>query len=179
MADVGAQGCSNLWIADGLNPISWSGVFENFENGYPVDCSCVPEKAETEHESDEELEMVWSTPEDTVYGTAKQPAPPRKKGGCTPKGDTSKTSQPQSKGKGHKKAELVADADPEAVTSSVETPTSKKAKIGSQAWKDLFHVMSCTSSLSVTHTDLPCYTMSRTLSCPAAPCHKSPICLAT
>ena len=71
VADVGALVCSNLRIADGLNPISWSGVFENFEHGYLVDCSCVPEKADSEQVSDEEVEMVGSTPEDAVYGTTK------------------------------------------------------------------------------------------------------------
>ena len=42
IADVGALVCSNLRIADGLSPIPWSAVFENFADGCPVDCSCVP-----------------------------------------------------------------------------------------------------------------------------------------
>ena len=46
IADVGAVVCSNLRIADGLSPIPCSAVFENFADGCPVDCSCVPEKAE-------------------------------------------------------------------------------------------------------------------------------------
>ena len=71
VADVGAQVCSGLRIADGLNPILWSIVFDNFGNGYPVDCICVPEKAEAEQKSDEDVEMVGSTPEDAMYGTPK------------------------------------------------------------------------------------------------------------
>ena len=111
VAKVGAQMCSNLPIADGLNPILWYGVFESFENGYPMDCSYVPEKVETEHESDEELEMVGAIPEDAAYGTSKQSAPPHKKGGHTPREDTSKASQSQSNGKGNKKAKPTANAD--------------------------------------------------------------------
>ena len=37
VAGAGAQVRSNLRIAGGLNPISWSVVFENCENGYHVD----------------------------------------------------------------------------------------------------------------------------------------------
>ena len=77
VADVDAQVCKNLWIADGLNPISWSRVFENFENGYPLDYSFVLEKAEAEQESDKELEMVGATLEGAGYGT---PAPRKKVG---------------------------------------------------------------------------------------------------
>ena len=46
IADVGALVCSNLRIADGLSPIPWNAVFENFAEGSRADCSCVPEKAE-------------------------------------------------------------------------------------------------------------------------------------
>ena len=139
MADVGAQVCSNLRIADALNPISWSGAFENFENGYVVDSSCVPDKAKAEQESDEELELVAFTSEDDVYGTPKQPTPPLKKGVSTPKTDTGKASQLKSKGKGNKKAKAEADADREAATSFAATPASKKAKIRFPAWKDRFN----------------------------------------
>ena len=46
IADVGALVCSNLRIADGLTPIPWNAVFENFAEGCPVDGSFVPEKVE-------------------------------------------------------------------------------------------------------------------------------------
>ena len=41
IADVGALVCSNLRIADGLSPIPWNAVFENFAEGCPVDYNCV------------------------------------------------------------------------------------------------------------------------------------------
>ena len=78
---VGAVVRSNLRIADGLNPISWSRVFENFEHGCPMGRNCVPERAETKQESDEEVKMVGGTPKDTMYCTPKHATPPRKKGG--------------------------------------------------------------------------------------------------
>ena len=40
--------CSHLWIANGLNPISWSRVSQNFEHVYHKDSKRVPEKAEAE-----------------------------------------------------------------------------------------------------------------------------------
>ena len=55
--------------------------------------------------------MVGSTPEDAVHGNPKQPAPPRKKGGRTPRGDIGKASQSQSKGKSNKKAKPAANVD--------------------------------------------------------------------
>ena len=61
IADVGALECSNLRIADGLSPIPWNAVFENFAEGCPVDCSCVPEKAKGEEESEDEVEAVGAT----------------------------------------------------------------------------------------------------------------------
>ena len=93
--DVGVQVCNNLRIAKGLNPVSWLGVLENFENGYSVECSCVPEKAEQQF--DDELEMVGSTPQDVAYGTRKQATAPRKKVGHIFKGDIGKASQSWSK----------------------------------------------------------------------------------
>ena len=48
----------------------------------------MPNKAEAHEESDEELEMVGSTLEDTVYATPTQPTPRRKNGGRVPSGDT-------------------------------------------------------------------------------------------
>ena len=38
-----------------------------------MDCSCVPEKAEGEQESEEEVEEVDGTPENAVYGTVTGP----------------------------------------------------------------------------------------------------------
>ena len=76
VANIGAHGCSNLRIAHGLRPSCWLGIFENFENGNPMEC--VHEKAEVEQESDEELEMVGSTLGDVVYGTPKLAGPARK-----------------------------------------------------------------------------------------------------
>ena len=72
IADVCALICSNLRIGDGLSPIAWNAVFKNFADGCPVDCSCVPEKAEGEQKSEEEVEEVGATPENAVYGTQKQ-----------------------------------------------------------------------------------------------------------
>ena len=105
IADVGALVCSNLSIADGLSPIPWNAVFENFAEGCPVDCSCVPEKAEGEQEYEEEVEEVCATPENAVYGTTKHSRGPGKKGGRTRKGDEKRASGSQSKGKGNKKAQ--------------------------------------------------------------------------
>ena len=87
--------------------------------------------------------MVGFTPNDAVYGPPKQATPPRKKGGRTPREDIGKASQ--SKGKGNKKTQPAADADPAAVTSSAETPASKQANIGFQAWKDRFKALKRTS----------------------------------
>ena len=58
VAHVDAKVCSNLRIADGLNPICRFGVFQHFVNGYRVDRSCVPDKARAEHVLDEKLERV-------------------------------------------------------------------------------------------------------------------------
>ena len=68
VASVGGQVCSSLRIAEGVNPISWSGFLENFGNGYLVERSRVPEKADAQHESDEELETVGSVSKDTMAG---------------------------------------------------------------------------------------------------------------
>ena len=87
IADVGALVCSNLRIANGLSPIPWNAVFENFADGCPVDCNCVPEKAEGEQESEEEVEGVGATLENVVYGTPKQSRGPDKKSGRTRKRD--------------------------------------------------------------------------------------------
>ena len=87
VAHVGALVCSNLRIADGLSPIRWNAVFENVADGCPVDCSSVPEKAEGEQESVEEVEEVGATPKNVVYGTPKQSQGPGKKGGRTRKED--------------------------------------------------------------------------------------------
>ena len=72
VANGGAQVCNNLRIVDGLNPVFWSAVFQNVHNGYHADSSHVLEKAAADQASDEELEMVGSTPEDVVYGTPKK-----------------------------------------------------------------------------------------------------------
>ena len=104
IAYVGALVGSNLRIADGLSPIPWNAVFENFAEGCPVDCGCVPEKAEGKQESEEEVEEVGTTPENAVYGTPKQSRGLGKKGGRTSKGDENRASGSQSKGKGNKKA---------------------------------------------------------------------------
>ena len=69
MAHVGAQVWSTLRINDGLNPISR--VFDNFGNGYPVDCTYALEKAQAEQESNDDVELVGSTPKDVVYRTPK------------------------------------------------------------------------------------------------------------
>ena len=105
IADVGALVCSNLRIVDVLSPIPLNAVFQNFAEGCPVDCSCVPEKAEGEQESEDEVEAMGVTPENTVYCTPKQARGPGKKGGCTRKGDENKASSSQTKGKGNKKAQ--------------------------------------------------------------------------
>ena len=85
IADVGALVCSNTRIADGLSAIPRNAVFENFAEGCPVDCRSVPEKAEGEQESEEEVEQVGATPDIAVYGTPKQSWGPGKKGGRTRK----------------------------------------------------------------------------------------------
>ena len=104
IADVGALVCSNLRIVDGLSLIPRNAVFENFAEGCPVDCSRVPQKAEGEQESEEEVEEVGGTPANAVYGTPKQSRGLVKKGGRTRKGDENRASGSQSKGKGNKKA---------------------------------------------------------------------------
>ena len=103
IADIGALVCSNLRIADGLSLIPCNAVFENFAEGCRVDCNCVPEKAEGEQESEEEVEEVGATPENAVYGTPKHSRGPCKKGGRTRTGDENRASGSQSKGKGKKK----------------------------------------------------------------------------
>ena len=105
IADVGAQVCSNLHITGGLSPIPWNAVFKNVAEGCPVDCDCVPEKAEGEQESEEEVEEVGATPENAMYRTPKQSRGPGKRGGRTRKGDENKDSSSQSKGKGNKRAQ--------------------------------------------------------------------------
>ena len=71
IAAVGALVCSNLRIAHGLSPIPWNAVFENFTEGCPVQCSCVPEKAEGEHESEDEVEDVGSDSQSSAFKRAK------------------------------------------------------------------------------------------------------------
>ena len=100
IADVGALVCSDLRIADGLSPMPSNAVFENFSEGCLVDCSCVPEKAEGEQESEDEVEEVGAASENAVYGTPKQSRGRGKIGGRTRKGDENKTSSSQTKGKG-------------------------------------------------------------------------------
>ena len=139
IADVGALVCSNLRITDGLSPIPRHAVFENFAEGCPVDCSCVPEKAEGEQESEEEVEEVGGTPENPVYGTPKQSRGPGKKGGRTRKGDENRASGSQSKGKGNKKAQASPPDESAAAGTDSQSSASKKAKIGFQAWNDQFN----------------------------------------
>ena len=139
IADVGALVCSNLRIADGLSPIPWNAVFENFADGCPVDCSFVPQKAEGEQESEEEVEEMGATPENAVYGTPKQSRGPSKKGGRTRKGDKNRASGSQSKGKGNKKAQASPPDKSAAAGTDSQSSASKKAKIGFRAWKDRFN----------------------------------------
>ena len=91
MTDIAAEVCvSNLRIADGCNLISWLGVFENFENGYAMDRSYVPDKV---REFDDEVETMGSTPEDGAYVTPPDAPASHSNGGCTSKGDTANASQ--------------------------------------------------------------------------------------
>ena len=133
IADVGALVCSNLRIADGLSPIPWNAVFENFAEGCSSDCSCVPEKAEGEQESENEVEDVGATSDSAVYCTPKQARSP---GGRTRKGDENKASSSQTKGKGNKKAQASPPDELAAGGSDSQSSASKRAKIGFQAWKD-------------------------------------------
>ena len=133
IAHVGALVCSNLRIADGLSPIPWNVVFENFAEGCPVDCSCVSKKAEGEQES------VGSTPDNAVYCTPKQAPRLGKKGGRTRRGDGNKASSSQTKGKGNKKAQASPRDEPAAAGSDSQSSASKRAKIGFEAWKDRFN----------------------------------------
>ena len=48
----------------------------------------MPEKAEAEQESDDDVQMGGSTLEEAMYGTLKKAATPRKKGGRMSKRDT-------------------------------------------------------------------------------------------
>ena len=139
IADVGALVCSNLRIADGLSPIPWNAVFENFAEGCPVGCSCVPDKAEAERESQEEVDNVGATPENGAYGTPKQSRGRCIKGGRTRKGDENKASSSQSKGKGNKKAQASPPNEFAAAGTDSQSFASKKARIGFQAWKDGFN----------------------------------------
>ena len=136
IADVGALVCSNLRIADGLSPIPWNAVFENFAEGCPVDCSCVPKKAEGEQESHDEVEDVGATPDNAVYRTPKQARGTGKRGGRTRKGDENKASSSQTKGKGNKKAQASPPDELAAAASDSQSSVSKRATIGFQAWKD-------------------------------------------
>ena len=74
-----------------------------------------------------------------MYCTPKQLAPPRKKGGRTHKGDTTRASQSQSKSKCNKKAKVAANAHFEEATSFAKILVSKKPKTGFQSWKDRFN----------------------------------------
>ena len=139
IADVGALVCSNLRFADGLSPIPWNAVFENFADGCSVDCSCVPEKAVGEQESEEEVEEVGATPENAVYGTPKQSRGPGKKDGRTRKGDENRASGSQSKGKGNKKAQASPPDEYAAAGTDSQSSASKKANIGFQARKYRFN----------------------------------------
>ena len=139
IAEVGALVCSNLRIADGLSPIPWNAVYENFAEDCPMDYSCVPEKAKGEQESEEEVEEVGATPENVVYGTPKQSRGPSKEGGRTRNGDENKASSSQSKGKGNKKAQASPPDEPAAAGTDSQSSASKKGKIGFQAWKDRFN----------------------------------------
>ena len=103
-----------------------------------MDCSCVLERAEGEHEPEDEVE-VGATPENAVYGTPKQSRGPGKKGGRTRKGDENKASSSQSKGKGNKKAQASPLDESAAAGTDSQSFASKKAKIGFQAWKDRFN----------------------------------------
>ena len=84
-----------------------------------MDCSSVPEKAEGEQESEEEVEEVGATLENAVYGAPKQSRGPGKKGGRTRKGDENKASSSQSKGKGNKKAQASPPDESAAVGPAV------------------------------------------------------------
>ena len=102
-ADVGTLACSNLRIADGLSSISWNAVFENFAEGCPVDCSCVPEKAEGEQESSDEVEDVGATLDNALYCTPKQARGPSKKVVSHARETRTKPVHPRQKAKAAKK----------------------------------------------------------------------------
>ena len=85
------------------------------------------------------MEAVSTTSENAVYGTPKQSRGPGKKRGRTRKGDENKASSSQTKGKGNKKAGASPPDEPAAAGTDSQWSASKKAKIGFQAWKDLFN----------------------------------------
>ena len=114
-----------------------------------MDCSCVPEKAKGEQESEEEVKEVGATPENAVYGTPKQSRGPGKKGGRTRKRDENRASGSQSKGKGNKKAQASPVTEAAAAATDSRSSASKKAKIGFQAWKDRFNGSKKNSTCSV------------------------------
>ena len=129
IADVGALVCSNLRINDGLSPIPWNAVFENFAEVCPVEYSCVPQKVEGEQECEDEVEEVGATPGNDVYGTPKQSRGPSKKDGHTRKGDENKACSSRSKGKGNKKAQASPRDEFAAAGTDSQSSASKKAKI--------------------------------------------------
>ena len=104
-----------------------------------MDCSCVPDKAEGEQESEDEVEEVGANPQNAVYGTPKQSRAPSKKGGGTRKGDANKASSSQTKGQGNKKAGASPPDKRAAAGTDSQSSASKKAKIGFQAWEDRFN----------------------------------------
>ena len=110
---------------------------------------CVPEKAEGEQESEEEVEEVGATPENAVYGAPKQSRGPGKKGVRTRKGDENRASGSQSKGKGNKKAQASPPDESAVAGTDSQSSASKKAKIGFQAWKDRFNGSKKNSTCSV------------------------------
>ena len=94
-----------------------------------MDCSCVREKAEVEQESEEEVEEVDGTLENVVYSTTKQSRVPGKKGRRTRRGDENRASG----------AQASPPDDSAAAGTDSQLSASKKAKFGSQAWKDRFN----------------------------------------
>ena len=104
-----------------------------------MNCSCVPEKAEGEQESEEEVEELGATPENVLYCTQKQSRGPGKKDGRTRKADENTDSGSVSKGKGNKKAQASPPDEYAAAGTDSELCASKKAKMWFQAWKDRFN----------------------------------------
>ena len=103
IAEVSALVCSNLRIVDGLSPIPWIAVFENFAEGCPVDCNCVPEKAEGEQESEDEVEDVGATPDNAVYCIPKEAQGPGKKVVAHARETRTKPPHPRQEAKATKK----------------------------------------------------------------------------